>query len=271
MKCKDVQKYLPDFLTSSLAEFLRNDFNAHLESCESCRAEVLSLGALWEKLGSIPEAQPDPGLALRFYALVDAFQQVRQQAKRTPEFIERFSDWLTGWRPRQPAWQFALTASVLIIGLLVGYFFSGGSQSARKIAGLHSEIVDLQQVAALSKLNQDSPGDRLQGVYYSSQIADQSPDVMAALLNTLKSDSNVNVRLAAVGSLYLYRKNSQIHQALIQALSTETSPLVQIALINLISDIREEKVLHALQLLLEQNHLNPEVRKQATESLKLFL
>ena len=54
---------------------------------------------------------------------------------------------------------------------------------------------------ALSLLQQQSASDRLRGVSYSYQMDKGDVQIREALLETLNSDSSVDVRLAAVDAL----------------------------------------------------------------------
>ena len=56
----------------------------------------------------------------------------------------------------------------------------------------------MRQLVTLSLLQQQSAGDRLQGVNWSYRVEQPDTAVLAALLTTVNHDPNVNVRLAAV-------------------------------------------------------------------------
>lgn len=263
MKCKNVQKLLPDYLTGRLEESDLEKFQKHLGTCPECQAEVNSMKTIWTDLGSIQEEQPAPELKLRFNSMVEAYKQGLKQAKPFPDFGTMFRQWLEKYRFQQSGFQFAFSSGVLVVGILLGYIFSGGFGDGQEISRLRAEVNQMRQTVALTKLDQDSPGDRLQGVLISAEIAEENPDMGLALLNTLNNDPSVNIRLAAVQALYLCRNEKKIRDGLINSLKEQKSPLVQIALIDLIAGIKEEKALNSLKELVKQNHLNPQVRERA--------
>ena len=124
-------------------------------------------------------------------------------------------------------------------------------------------MANLQEMVAVNLLKQESASDRLQGVIWGAKVADQHSNILTELMTTLNNDPNVNVRLAAANALYLYRNNPHIKEGLINSLTLQDSPLVQIALVDLLVEIKEEKALSALKELIKANHLNPEVKKRA--------
>ena len=75
-------------------------------------------------------------------------------------------------------------------------------------------------------------------------------ETLEALLYTLNHDPNLNVRLSAVDALYLFTGHPLVKQGLLDSLHKQTSPLVQIALIDLIADMREKQAIKSLKELL---------------------
>jgi len=79
------------------------------------------------------------------------------------------------------------------------------------------------------------------------------------------------VRLAAVDALYLFRNHPLVKDSLIRALSGQESPLVQVALIDLLVEIRERRAAEALKDLIQNARLDPDVRKHAELGLKQII
>ena len=84
----------------------------------------------------------------------------------------------------------------------------------------------------------------------------------------MNADPNVNVRLAAVDALFAFRDRPGIRNALIASLSRQTSPLVQISLIDLLVEIRERRSLEALRDLLQNEHIDQTVKQHAEKRIK---
>src|SRR5579859_4332440 len=92
--------------------------------------------------------------------------------------------------------------------------------------------------------------------------------VEQALLHAVNHDSNVNVRLSAVDALAKYAANPEVQRALVDSLPVQESPLVQIALIDLLGQYSNKDAASALQKLAADKETNDEVRQRAEAVLK---
>jgi hypothetical protein len=99
---------------------------------------------------------------------------------------------------------------------------------------LREEVRHTRQLVALSLLQQQSASERLKGVDWSNRMTRPDPQVLSALLHTVNYDQNVNVRLAALDALHQSANNEMVRRGLVESLDRQTSPLVQIALIDLL-------------------------------------
>ncbi len=129
----------------------------------------------------------------------------------------------------------------------------------------------MRQTAALSLLSQPSASDRLQGISYSTAVRHPNVKTLAALVNTLNTDPNPNVRLAAVEALYLFRNQPGVKESLVDSLAVQSSPLVQVALIDLLVEIREQRATEALKALIQNDKLDPDVKKLAEQGIKQLI
>ena len=91
---------------------------------------------------------------------------------------------------------------------------------------------------------------------------------MASLFNTLNSDPNVNVRLAAVDALFAFSSRPGVRDALIASLSDQTSPMVQISLIDLLVQIQEKKSFEALRRLIQNQDVDQTVKQYAEKRIE---
>lgn len=268
MTCSQIHERIPDYLAGSLTHAAREEFDAHVATCTSCQPEVASLGSMWARLDSLPQEQPSPMLRPRFYAMLEAYEQGLQREQAVPYWRTRLNAWLERWWPKQPAWQLAFAAAFLLFGIFVGARFAREKNNASEIVQLRGEVQSMQQMVALSLLQQPSPSDRLAGVSWVNQMQEPEQQVLNVLLQTLNEDPNVNVRLAAAEALSVYGNENTVRQGILAALPRQTSPLVQIRLIKLLTELREKRAQEALQQLIQNERLNQDVRKQAEIGLK---
>jgi hypothetical protein len=120
------------------------------------------------------------------------------------------------------------------------------------MARLQDEVHNMRQLVTLSLLQQQSDSERLRGVDFSVRADPSDTQVLSALLHAVNYDSSVNVRLAAVDALRKFGTRPEVRGTLDQSLVKQDSPLVQIALIDLIVDTRDRGALATLAHL-EQN------------------
>jgi hypothetical protein len=257
MTCDKIQERFADYLTGDLDETGRRDVQAHFLDCAACREDLENLTVIWAKLGVLPEEQPGGGLRHRFYTMLEEYKDKLETGRAGRR----------GWFSFQrPAFAAAFSVFLLLAGIGAGWFAGGGSEIKR--AGLAREIQDMRQQVALSLLNQPSAADRIQGIGYSTEVRDPNDATLAALFNAVDSDPNPNVRLAAVDALYLFRDRPGVRESLVKSLAVQTYPLVQVALIDFLVEVRETRAIEALKKLVEGGDLTPEVKSRAEQGLR---
>ena len=263
MNCKKIQEKFPDFLVGDLDQKSKERVQAHIASCASCREELESLSAIWTKLGVLPEERPSNGLRTRFYTMLENYKQ--ELGTERPAFSLRklLTGWSTAWWPRRPVFQLSLALVLLVVGLASGYLLNSVRGSSMELAQLQQEVHDMRQVVAASLLEKSSPSERLRGVSWSSQVKHPDAEMLEKLMNTLNNDPNVNVRLSVVDALYLFYDNPVVKNGIIESLPSQASPLVQVAIIDLITDMRERKAIESLKTLIQTEEFNPQVKQHA--------
>lgn len=263
MNCDDLRERLPDYWGGTLPPTERFAFQAHLDQCESCRQEAKDLGALWDRLGMIPAPEPTPEMRARFYQTLDAYRHGMAAAK--PAFS--LSAWLTTWWPRQPLVQVAVSFAMLAVGVGIGYLAHRPGMETADLATLRGEVQSMRQMVTLSLLQQQSPSERLRGVNFAYQVPQNDTEVLSALLFTVNHDANTNVRLAAVDALRIFSASPVTRRGIAQAMSRQDSPLVQIALIDLLVELKEKPAAEALRALGAGAEVNPEVKQRVAWAL----
>lgn len=265
MNCEDCRIRIPDLWEGALNDDARANVEMHLASCLQCRSEHEHLAAIWQGLGQIPSYEPPPGLRARFYEKLEAYQQGYVEsglAASRKSFLR--SVW-QAWRAR-PALQFALSLATLVIGFLAGFSLQHRQEDSQ-LGQLHTEVTSMRQMVALSLMQQQNASDRLKGVNWAYRVERPDTEVLAALLYTVNHDSDVNVRLAAVDALHTFGNSPVATRGLTQAIAKQNSPMVQIALIDQLTDMRDRGAVPALQALVTDVNANPEVRRRAEWSL----
>ena len=261
MTCEQARERFVDYWRGALGES-EDEFHAHLDACERCRAEAADLRDLWGTLSLVPEEDPSVRMRMRFYDSLRAWGREESGRRHVPAL----------WQ--HPAFQAVAAALILAIGIGAGYFGRGReashevSQDSSEISQLRGEVYNMRQLVALSLLQQQNASDRLRGVSYAYRVEQGDPQVLSALLTTVNHDPNVNVRLAAVDALRNFSASPTARQGLEQALHAQDAPLVQISILDQIVEMRDKSALAAVQAVAADPNANAEVRQHAQWALK---
>ncbi len=267
MTCQHLQERFADFLTGEIDESARREVQDHIAACAACRAELEELTATWARLDLLPADQPSGRLRAGFYEMLERYKEGLERRKSGPRLARFFGAWWEKAWLRRPSFAAAAALALLVVGLGAGYGIRGLG-GGQQVADLRAEVRDMRQTMALSLLDQPSAVERLQGVSYTQKIDRPDTRTIGALIRTLDSDPNVNVRLAAVDALYLFRNAQGVKESLTATLIRQQAPLVQVALIDLLVEVREHRAADALKALIEGGKLDPAVKERAEQGLK---
>ncbi|MBN2345232.1 MAG: HEAT repeat domain-containing protein [Candidatus Aminicenantes bacterium] len=265
MNCQEAKRRMPDLLQDGLSGEEGRRLREHLNACPACWREWQELHETWTRLGLLPEAQPSPELRRGFYRLLEAGRHETSAAGR-------WRRWIPDLRLIPPAMRLAAALLVVVIGFGAG-FLAGGRKHGdpEAITRLRGEVSRLQHQASLSLLSQSSAAARLQGLSLTTRLQDPDQRLLQRLLDILDNDPSVNVRLSAVDALYLFAEHEEVRSALAASLARQTSPLVQIALIDLMVSLKEKRAASALRKLLADEEAVAEVRQRARSGIEQIL
>jgi len=272
MNCRQLEELLPDYLQGALSPAQTAEVEQHCEHCAGCAQDIV----MWKKLALLPQETPSVESRQRFDAMMHAYSttvaetaaSVRstanahavQQQPSTAKPSWNFIEWL-----RSPFGAIAWSAALLLIGLYAGTHLGNrvAPEHSDEIASLHAEVTSMRQLVALSMLQQQSASERLQGVSWSTREDHLDPQVQAALMRTLRSDGSVDVRLAALDALSRHATQPLVRKNVLDALQEQQSPLVQVAMIDQLTEWRDPGAAKSLRLLEQTPNLNPAVKQRA--------
>lgn len=265
MNCTLTSLILPEYLSESLSQEQELEFVAHLATCENCRVETERLGSLWKGLALLPGTMPEPNSQVRdrFYESLAAYRHGMESAR------SGWKEKLVALWPRQPAWQMGISFALLVLGIGAGYSLRTERHEAQQpeLAQLRGEVSNMRQMVALSLMQQQSAGERLRGVNWAYRVESSDTEVLSALLETVNSDSSINVRLSAVEALHRFGASPVTQTAIVQSIRKQTSPLVQIALIELLVDLKVTDAAPELRKLESDDTIDSSVRERAKWAL----
>lgn len=168
--------------------------------------------------------------------------------------------------------QWVIGIFLLLFGLGVGYFLRPDVETIpTQTIAANNETEEVRQKLVLTLLDQPSANQRLQGVSEANKFENADDIVIKALLKTLNSDPNVNVRLAAIESLTNYVDKPEVRQGLVQSIPNQESPILQITLVNLMVALQEKASIEPFKQLLKQKQLDTTVKKRIERSIESII
>lgn len=263
MNCEAIGELMPDYLQGRLNSELASEVEKHLAGCQACSEEA----ALWKNLALLPEEQPSPALQARFKAMLESYQEGRWEKSSLAEEQQRAPRamlWGLGNWKQIPVAGVVWACVFLVCGFLIGRHSErdAGPTARAQLADMRTELAATRQMVALSMLQQQSASQRLEGVSWSTRLPQPDPKVLDALLHTLRFDNSVDVRLASLDALSRYAGRPEVRRELVDSLQARQSPLVQVALIDLLVDLHDRSAVPQFKKFQQDPKIDPTVRKR---------
>lgn len=221
--------------------------------------QIRSLDLLEERLMSIEAPTPSLAMDDKFYAMLSK----EKKKQESPSFSISIPP--MGWLFSRLAFAMVL----VIAGFAGGYFFNGRNDS--DVEQLTAQVVSLKETMMLSLLEKESATDRLKAVSLTSEMNSVSSAVTKALFQTLNSDPSVNVRLAALEALAPYSRDGKVREELIRSIAKQESPMVQVALAELMGQLQEKKSVREFEKILKDDKTPNEVKNRIKESINVLI
>ncbi|MFM8832405.1 MAG: HEAT repeat domain-containing protein [Cytophagales bacterium] len=197
----------------------------------------------------------------RFYKMLGEENLFEKSKKALP------STWLS-WKLFVP--RFAFGAVLLFVSGMVGYYLNFTKRNS-EVKQLTQQVTALREMMMISLLEKESAIERLKAVSITQEITDPSLQVTQALMKTLNADPNVNVRLAALEALQDFAAQPHVREGLIRSIALQDSPLVQVALAELMLALQEKSSVSELKKVLQQNRTPKEVKDKIKKTIDVLI
>lgn len=270
MSCEHVKDKLEDWLHNDLDKADRLNVDRHLAECMHCQEEFAADKQLWESLGRMKVPEPREEMRVNFYAMLDNFKAAEETSKpfSFQAWVEKLRDFVL------PQWIVQVAFSLLLVGLgwVIGHKTSKSNVSAtayqQQIETLATQVEDMKSTMMLALIENPSATERLRAVGYTSDITHADEKVINALFTTLNNDANVNVRLVALEALTQFAKDAVVREGLVKSLAVQDSPMVQVALADVMVKLQEKGSVKELRKLLHKEGLNDLVKNKIEQTIK---
>lgn len=223
----------------------------------------------------------DPSLMSEYEQLRMLLRQMDQPLPEVPsgKMTQRFESWLesqdskpktrTLTRSLPATYLYRIAASVLVLVFAGGawWMVQSSLNQKRELARLELELKQTKQLMLDQLKDDQSASQRMLGVYATNTLATADDEIIEALANTMETDGSSNVRLAALEALSRFYHEPYVKQLLIKSLNHQKDPVVQIALIQLLVQMKEKSILSDLERLTRQNNPVKAVKDEAYKGI----
>ncbi len=228
-----------------------------------CRADSEDLLRAVDEL-EVPE--PPAAMHLRFRAMLEEAKTARFLEAQSPaRRLGRFLRPSFGLIPRTVA-----ALGLLAVGWFLGYQVTPRPDGAR-LDRLAAEVQEMKTSVLLAKLQNPAAAERMKAVRFAEDLSGPDAAVLDALIRTMNGDPNVNVRLVAVEALARYAGRPEVRQALIQAIVGQESPLVQLALADVMLALDEKAAVEPFRRVIAEPGLDYAVKSKLENTVRRLL
>lgn len=270
MNTEKFNELLPDYVLQRLTPEQLSEFETYMEQHPEAKKQVDEWALFGQQWHAPDQVVPSGDMDANFYEMLYAETSKETKKQHAPSFWTR----LFGANAGVSALRVALGAALVLIAFLLGQRWSEDSATSDPIvettpATDEAQEIRSQLVVALSE--QSSANKRLQAVSEADKMDEATDQVIAALFKMLNADPNVNVRLAAVSALSKYVENPKVREGLIMSITSQDSPLVQVALADLMVNLKEKDAINSFEKLLEKPDIDATVKQKLESSINQII
>jgi hypothetical protein len=253
MTCEEVKINLPEYIDGNLQKGMAEIIETHLEGCNNCRELYTELNSFLKFTDSFPEIQPPEGMKEEFLKLAESeeFPIIKKVA-----II--------------PYWMKIAAMIIVVFGTFISGYFAGFKGNEKK--QLQAELNSLKQEVLLAGLRDYSGPQKIAAVYNIKTSGQMDDNLIEALVNTMNSDKNINVRLAAISALSgMVNKNDRVKNELIKSLGLQENPLLQISLIQVLTESGVKEAKEFIESLSDGENTDKNVKEYAKNMIKTII
>jgi len=269
MNCEHTREQLADWLKDGLTKTEKSEVELHLIHCLQCQEEFEASRQLWTTMNQVQVLVPGEAMKVQFNTMLNDYKKTTKIKKKSiaPDWIRQVREFLT------PQLALQLGFSLLLVGLgwIIGYRMKSPAAPSvayeQQIDTLAGQVEKMKQMMTLALITNSSATERIRAVSYTDG-AEADERVLEALFSTLNSDSNVNVRLVTLEALTQFAGDPLVRTELVKSLAHQDSPMVQIAMADVMVRFQEKRSVKALRELLKKENLNDLVKNKIEQTIK---
>ena len=269
MQCHEIESLLIDYVDDQLQPSVKASVEKHLQTCENCRRELAEYKILFGEISKDKFEKPGPVLREKFDIMLQSELNIDATAK-----ILKEEGAVKVIAMKKTPWLLRAAASIILIacGVLIGSKIKPGATpgNSDQMADLKNEVKEMKEALLFTMLDNESATERIKAVNYAEEMGNPNQQIIDAMFRTMNQDKNVNVRLAALYSVAKFSNSQAVRDSLVSSLSKQTEPIMQIVLINILTERKETKAIAPIREILSDKNTIPSVKDIAQKGLKLL-
>ncbi len=267
MQCHEAEILLIDYVDGQLHPADSEALQKHLQTCEACKQYLEEYKILFSAIKDNKFEKPGPALREKFSIMLQSELNIDQTTRILQKDMEVIA-------LKKPSLLFRIAASIILIagGILIGTQITPGSATASSVqmADLKNEVKEMKEVLMFNMLGDESASERIKAVNYAEEMSNPDQKIITALITTMNKDKNVNVRLAALYSVAKFSNSPIVRDSLVSSLRKQTEPIMQIVLINILTEKKETKAIGPIREILSNKKTLKTVKDVAQKGLNLL-
>ncbi len=245
------------YLDGSLSSEEKRRFEEDLDASPKLRQELDAIKAVDSLIQDIPAEEPSAKLDSELAYLL-ASEERKTRSGRP-------------WRRISPL-GIAAAVALLIIGSAFGVLWQRNQVQQEQIDLLVGEVQDTRKMMILAMLDERSPSGRIKALQtVQKQPVGPDAQIMEALLNTLNTDDNVNVRIKAAEALGTFGNHPGLGRALASSLRVQGHPEVQLTLIEILIQLQAQDAVDDLRKIMDDEQTHEAVKNKAAYGIQQLL
>jgi len=272
MNCNEVQAVMIDYLDRAVDAETGAAMRAHLINCEQCRKEVDQLREMLLTMADQEMRQPGQGLRENFHVMLQSElnMETADDLLRRPREGKEEKAGIKG----RIGWMTAAACILLFGGIWIGSMLGSRktlnvpSNVPEQLGAMQKEMKEMKEAMLFSLIDNESASQRIKAVSYAEEMSNPDQKVIQVLVSTLNHDKNVNVRLAALYSLGSFADSRVVRDSLVSSLPKQTEPLIQVMLINLLAEKKDNRAIAPIRDIISNKNTLPAVKDAAQKSLR---
>jgi hypothetical protein len=240
------------YLEGGLDENIRRNMAAWIETSEHARNRVSEFQELERVFSDSFNYEPSPEM---LYTFREKIAEQREQSGRVYKW-----------------YRIAAAILLMVAGFGAGRFTMNADQSTEQLSDLKNEVRVLQQMVMMNTLKDHSASERLQVINMIEKTpSNLDEELIMALVRTMNNDESPNVRFASVQALRKFIDYEAVTEQMVHSLGEQDDPLVQIAMINFLTEAGEKAAIAPLTKIANNENSPLEVRQSAELALNMLI